>query len=111
MGWGVGAGMVTPTPFVAGHTHPLLFFGAEKDLMTNDLRNTASYGQTNALASAVLKTLAEREATIGYGMLACALTIGRLLNPGKVLADDDEIKFIEALMDWAGAYFNVGKAN
>ena len=77
--------------------------------MTNDLHSTASFAQTNLLASAVLKTLAEREASIGYGILACALTIGRLLNTGKVLADNEEIKFVEAMMDWTSAYFVNGK--
>ena len=76
-------------------------------------QTTASYKDVNKLANVVLKTLAESETSIGYGMLACALTICRLLNTGEELDDNEEIKFIEALMEWAGAYFpnDKGKGN
>lgn len=75
----------------------------------NAQKVTASLGETNKLAKAVLNALAEEEASIGMGLLACSLTIGRLLNPGKELSDETEIAFIEALMDWSGAYFTTGE--
>jgi len=73
---------------------------------------TASYNTTNSLATVVLKALSGEEASIGYGLLACALTMCRLLNPGKELKDEEEIEFVQAIMEWGGAYFpSKGKGN
>ena len=72
---------------------------------TSGTQTTASYNSTNELAGILLRTLAEEEASIGYGMLACALTLCRLQNTGDERTDDEEIDFIQALMEWTGAYF------
>ena len=68
----------------------------------------ASYPETNRLANVVLKALAGEDASIGYGQLACALTLARLSNTGQVLEDGVEIKYVEDLMEWTGAYFGQG---
>ena len=73
----------------------------------------ASYTEVNTLAGVILHALSDHEASIGMGMLACLLTVARLLNPGVELSDEKEIKFIEDAMDWGGAYFvtSGGKGN
>ena len=79
---------------------------------TQGTQTTASYPETNILAGVILKALSEKEASIGYGLLACALTMCRLLNTGVTLSDEKEIEFIQAIMEWGGAYFtSEGKGN
>ena len=94
------------------YSHPLKFCWRKMVDPSGQL-TSASYTDTNKLANTLLRTLADQEASIGYGMLACALTICRLLNTGDMLEDEDEIGFIEALMEWSGAYFvtDKGKGN
>ena len=75
-------------------------------------QTSASYNETNQLAGEILKALAGREASIGYGLLACALTMCRLMNTGKKLSDEVEIAFIQSMMEWSNAYFvPEGKGN
>lgn len=75
--------------------------------MINDpaTQATASFHETEVLAKKILSTLADEEASIGYGLLGCSLVICRLLTTGKNVSDQDEIEFIQALMEWTGAYF------
>jgi hypothetical protein len=42
--------------------------------------------------------------------VALVLSAGRVLSP-EVLDDDEEIKFIQAAMDWMGMYFSGGGLN
>ncbi len=73
----------------------------------------ASFTEVNKLTGVVLHSLSDHDASIGMGMLACLLTVCRLLNTGTELSDEREIKFIEDAMDWTGAYFvtSGGKGN
>ena len=72
---------------------------------------TASFPETEKLASVILNALSEEGASIGYGLLACSLTMSRLLNTGKAVSDEEEIKFIQSIMEWTGSYFTDGKVN
>lgn len=72
---------------------------------------TASFPETEKHASIIIGALADKEVSIGQGLLACCLTMCRLLNPTKDLRDEEEIEFIQALMEWLGAYFTEGRKN
>ena len=76
-------------------------------------QTTASFPETESHAQIIIRALADKEISIGHGLLACSLTMCRLLNPGEELSDDEEISFIQALMEWTGAYFisDKGKGN
>ena len=71
---------------------------------------TLSYLKTDELSKKILGALQDDSTSVGYGLLACALTLGRLLNVGKTLEDEVEVKWLEDVMNWAGLYFTtVGK--
>lgn len=63
----------------------------------------ASFSKVHDLSMAVLDTL--QDIPIGYSLLACSLTISRLLNPGKKLSDEVESKFVQDIMEWVGSYY------
>lgn len=66
---------------------------------------TADYSRANDVSIAVLQALAKEP--IGYGILGCALTIGRLMNPDVKLSPYTETKFVGDLMEWADSYFTI----
>ena len=66
---------------------------------------TADYAKANSISILLLQTLAKEP--IGYGILGCALTVGRLLNPEVKLSPHTETKFVGDLMEWADAYFTI----
>lgn len=72
-----------------------------------------SYDHVNQTANFIIKGLANSQTPVGMGILGCALTILRLtLDDENVLEPGEEIKFIQDLTDWVGAYFDTeGKVN
>lgn len=66
---------------------------------------SASFARTHELSLILLDALHREETPVGYGLLACALTFGRLLNPTTRLSDDEEIAFVQDLMAYGGAYW------
>ena len=70
-----------------------------------------SFTLVDKLSRAIMSALVGSECSIGQGAMACAMSIGRLLNPGKTLSDEVEIKFVEDMMEWVGMYFVEGREN
>ena len=80
--------------------------------MTNITEVSASFQRTHELCGVVIGALAGSGSEVGYGVLACGLAIGRLYTTDKNMTDSEEVKFIEDLMDWVGAYFTpIGEKN
>lgn len=65
----------------------------------------ASYGHTHQLSGKITDTLINLSTPIGYGILACALTICRLSQPTQDMGAVREIKFVQDLTDWLEAYW------
>lgn len=55
-----------------------------------------------------METLQREGSPLGYGILACALTISKLSNPGEELSQLEEIKFIQDLSEWVATYWGEG---
>ena len=70
---------------------------------------SASFKTADDLSIALLETMAAKDVPVGYGLLACGLTICRLMNPQEKLSEEEEIKFTEELMNWVTAYHGAGK--
>ena len=67
-----------------------------------------SYGKTHDLCMKILSALGEE--TFEYGMAGCALAIGRLSKAGEPnLLPDEEIKFVQDMLDWVAAYWGAGE--
>ena len=78
---------------------------------TGDNVVSASYKTVAMVSDSVLELLMESNTPAGYGILGCALTIGRLLKPTEKQSHQDEIEFVQDLMDWVGAYGSKGELN
>lgn len=71
---------------------------------TGDNVVSASFGTVDVVSNSILEMLMESNTPSGYGILGCALTIGRLMKPSTIQPTKDQITFVENLMDWIGAY-------
>lgn len=56
----------------------------------------------------LIKYLEEEEIEVGLGILSLALSLGRLLAPHPPLSEDNGIKFVHNILDFAGMYFVEG---
>lgn len=66
-----------------------------------------SYDHVNETANSIIKGLAHGQTPVGMGILGSALVILRLTLDGEaILEAPEEIKFIQDLTDWVGAYFD-----
>lgn len=65
-----------------------------------------SYDHVNETANSIIKGLAHSQTPVGMGILGCGLVILRLTLEDHALEPKDEIKFIQDLTDWVGAYFD-----
>lgn len=70
---------------------------------------SVSYPKTHSLAQTVLGSLGDEP--IGYSILACALAIGRMSNPERRLSKEEEMKFIQSIMEFVEAYWVEGGVN
>ena len=66
--------------------------------------------EAHNLSLLLLETLEGEECEIGLGAIVMALTMGRLLSP-KRLSVDEEIAFIQAMLELSATYFTTGEAN
>lgn len=73
--------------------------------MTGVPEASFSFDKTHDLANQIVQDMAEANVEVGYCALACALVIARIFSVEKNLSDEQEVKFIEDLTDWVGAYF------
>lgn len=69
----------------------------------------ASYEAADDVSQDIITRLGEREVQVGYAVLGLALSIGRLVHIDSPLSVEQEIKFVEDLTEWSGAYWGVGK--
>jgi hypothetical protein len=79
-------------------------------LTSNRVRTTFNFGEVEGLSLDLLSFLEENEVTVGDATVGLIMTAGRLLGT-KDMSIEDEIKWIEALLDWAGAYVAKGSVN
>jgi len=56
------------------------------------------------LSSEIFDALAEKDATQGDSICACALTLGRLMAPHK-LTLEEEVKCVQDMVEWVGTYW------
>jgi len=66
-----------------------------------------SFDKTHILAGKLLETLEREKAQVSYGMLACALVLGKLSNYPERLTEEEEMKFVQDTMDFTRAYWGV----
>ncbi len=66
--------------------------------------------EVQGLSLDLLRLLEDTGCTIGEGVAASALSIGRLMAP-SVLDGDAEIKFVQNLLEWTSMYFVPGGIN
>lgn len=76
---------------------------------TGGLQNAvADYDTIHDFSVIILETLSKQDASIGYSMLASAMTLGRLANTGDAMEPEDECVWLQAVMDFSTAYFSDG---
>ena len=63
---------------------------------------TADYEKVSEVCITVLDAI--RTESIGYGILGCALALGRLASPEVRLPPKQEIRFVADLMEWVNGY-------
>lgn len=66
---------------------------------------TANYSKAHELSVRILTAIKKEQ--VGYGQLACALSLGRLYNPTKTLTIEEELAFVQECMNWVDVYFAV----
>lgn len=62
------------------------------------------------LSLEVLEGLEEAECDVGMGAIVMALSLGRLLSP-KPLNQEEEVAFLNSVIEFAATYFTSGVAN
>lgn len=67
-------------------------------------------GEVHGISLDLMRTLEEDGITIGLGVAALALSLGRLLSQ-NVLEEKDEIKFTQDILEYASMYFVPGGIN
>ena len=67
----------------------------------------ADYGKTHEISMLLLETMERKQISRAYGMLGCALSLGRLSSDHE-LDDEEEVRFIEDIMHYIGAYWPEG---
>lgn len=66
--------------------------------------------EVHELSVELMHFLEESHAEVGTGIFALAMTLGRLVAP-RILQEDEELEFIQNLMEYSGLYFTpTGKA-
>lgn len=65
--------------------------------------------EVGGLSLDLLKLLEMEQVDVQTAGLALALSFGRLLSPTQPMAEDDEVKFLQAIHEWAGMYFTEGE--
>lgn len=68
----------------------------------------ADFQKTHNISTKLLGMLADSQVSVGYGMLGCALTLGRLARLEDQMEQDEEIQFIQDLTQFIGAYWGDG---
>jgi hypothetical protein len=58
----------------------------------------------------ILELLEEDDVELKLGLVAIALTFGRVASP-KVLTQEEEVKFLENILEYIGLYFVEGEPN
>lgn len=71
---------------------------------------TLDFGEVHNNSVDLLKLLENNDVEISEGAAALGLSFGRLMSPDP-MTDEGEIMFIQALFEWAGAYFAEGGDN
>ena len=69
------------------------------------------YAPVARLSDDLLDTLGHSGTSVGHGVLASALTLGRLIKIEEGMDKDEEIAFVQDIMEWCSAYFAEGMAS
>ena len=70
----------------------------------------ADFQTAHDVSTKLMGVLADSRTSVGYGMLGCALTLGRLSRLENQMDQDEEIQFIQDLTQFIGAYWGEGNA-
>ena len=66
---------------------------------------TADYNRVSEVSGEIMKSI--KAVSLGYGILGCALTLGRLANPDVRLSPITEAEFVGELVEWVDSYFDI----
>ena len=69
-----------------------------------------NYPLADQLSFGLLHNLSQHDVSVGDGVAACALTIGRLLFDQE-MNEDEEANFIATIIEFASLYKHEGKVN
>lgn len=71
------------------------------DILTDNLvRTEFNFEEVHSLSMDLLSFMEENNVLVGVGAVAAMLTVGRLLEPD--MSVDEEVRFIQDAMQWAG---------
>lgn len=68
------------------------------------------YQEAHNISVGLLQFLEANDIQVGTALVGMAMTMGRLLSP-KPLSDEDEVAFINGMLEWSGAFFTQGASN
>lgn len=61
--------------------------------------------QAQKTSSLILLSLAEEETTVVAGVVGCGLSIARLLTLEREMSDEEELEWLEGMLEFCSAYF------
>lgn len=68
----------------------------------------ADFDQIEESSNHILEHLSDQGVMTGYGLMGCVLTIGRLAAD-RPLSPEEEVKFMQAAMEFVSVYWSGGK--
>lgn len=66
--------------------------------------------EIHELSLRVLQSLEDAQVEVPKAVLGLALSMGRVMSP-DILSDADEVKFLQAIIEWGSTYFAPGSLN
>jgi hypothetical protein len=69
------------------------------------------FEEAHAISVGLFGFMEANELTVGAGVAGLLLTVQRLLRPDDSISDQEELKFLQASLDWTAAYFAEGGVN
>lgn len=68
-----------------------------------DGRVEADYDETHSIAMRMMEAVGEEN--LGNAILGCSLALARLHNPGRELSIEEEVEFIQDLVEYTQVYW------
>ena len=77
----------------------------------NVTRITVDLGEAHNLSIDVLRYFESQDIEGGVGAVSLVLSTGRILFPDEMMKEEDELRFVQSVMDFVGTYFAAGGVN